>query len=43
VLRGRQVNLTWGPEEFRVENRHSAADIDKVREAMKEQDAETAV
>ena len=37
VRRGRQVNLTWGPEEFRVTDRHSAEDIDKVRALMKAQ------
>jgi len=35
VQRGRIVNLTWGPEEHRVSERHEAADIDKVRELMK--------
>ena len=35
VQRGRIVNLTWGPEEHRVTERHEAADIDRVREVMK--------
>ena len=35
VQRGRIVNLTWGPEEHRVSERHEAADIDRVREVMK--------
>jgi GST-like protein len=30
VRRGRVVNLTWGPEEERLPERHSAADIDAV-------------
>jgi GST-like protein len=34
VQRGRIVNLTWGPEEHRVSERHEAADIDKVRALM---------
>ena len=34
VQRGRIVNLTWGPEEHRVSERHDAADIDKVRALM---------
>ena len=34
VQRGRIVNLTWGPEEHRVSERHEAADIDKVRAVM---------
>ena len=35
VQRGRIVNLTWGPEEHRVIERHEAADIDRVREIIK--------
>jgi GST-like protein len=35
VQRGRIVNLTWGPEEHRVSERHEAADIDKVRALMR--------
>jgi GST-like protein len=27
VQRGRRVNRSWGPEELRVPERHSAADI----------------
>ncbi len=34
VQRGRIVNLTWGPEEHRVSERHEAADIDRVRALM---------
>ncbi len=34
VQRGRIVNLTWGPEEHRVPERHDAADIDRVRALM---------
>ena len=34
VQRGRIVNLTWGPEEHRVSERHEAADIDRVREVI---------
>ena len=41
VQRGRIVNLTWGPEEHRVTERHEAADIDKVRERMKADAAST--
>lgn len=35
VQRGRLVNVTRGPEELRVPNRHDAADIDVVRDRMK--------
>lgn len=28
VQRGRRVNRTWGPEEFRVPERHNASDLD---------------
>ena len=28
VQRGRRVNKTWGPEEQRVPERHSASDLD---------------
>jgi GST-like protein len=28
VQRGRRVNRTWGPEELRLKERHSAADFD---------------
>lgn len=28
VQRGRRVNVTWGPEELRVPERHSASDLD---------------
>jgi GST-like protein len=35
VQRGRIVNLTWGPEEHRVSERHDAVDIDRVRELMR--------
>jgi GST-like protein len=40
VQRGRIVNLTWGPEEHRVSERHEAADIDKVRALMMAEGAE---
>jgi GST-like protein len=35
VQRGRVVNVTRGPEELRVRERHDAADIDKSRTLMK--------
>ena len=35
VQRGRLVNVSRGPEELRVPNRHDAADIDVVRARMK--------
>jgi GSH-dependent disulfide-bond oxidoreductase len=35
VQRGRLVNATRGPEEFRVTERHDAGDIDKVRGLMR--------
>jgi hypothetical protein len=35
VQRGRIVNRNAGPVEYRVTERHEAADIDKVREVMK--------
>ena len=34
VQRGRLVNTGRGPEEYRIEERHEAADIDKVRERI---------
>jgi GST-like protein len=40
VQRGRIVNLTWGPEEHRVSERHEAGDIDKVRAVMMAEGAE---
>ena len=40
VQRGRIVNLTWGPEEHRVSERHEAGDIDKVRALMMAEGAE---
>lgn len=40
VQRGRIVNLTRGPEEHRVTERHEAADIDKVRTLMMAEGAE---
>ncbi|HEX5419501.1 MAG TPA: glutathione-dependent disulfide-bond oxidoreductase [Gammaproteobacteria bacterium] len=39
VQRGRMVNVTRGPEESRVAERHDAADIDKARALMKESSA----
>ena len=38
--RGRIVNLTWGPEEHRVSERHEVADIDKLRALMQAERAE---
>jgi GST-like protein len=40
VQRGRIVNLTWGPEEHRVSERHEAADIDRVRTLMRTEGVE---
>jgi GST-like protein len=40
VQRGRIVNLTWGPEEHRVTERHDAADIDRVRALMRAEGAD---
>jgi GST-like protein len=40
VQRGRIVNLTWGPEEHRVLERHEAADIDRVRALMQAEGVE---